>query len=402
VAQKFSSRTNWDLTESTFAAAIRERREAGGELLDLAVSNPTKCGFRYDEALLAPLASPAVLQYDPQPLGLLTARQAVSDYYASHGAAISPEHILITASTSESYSYLFRLLCSPGDNVLVPRPGYPLFDYLATLDDIELRSYDLLSMCDWAIDFDALERSINSHTRAIIVVSPNNPTGHNTSAADRESLLAFCERHNLALIVDEVFLDYQIDANCSMQGGLESPNSFATLKSTVPIYVFSGVSKVAAMPQMKLGWLALSASEPYRTQALGRLEVIADTFLSVNTPAQQALPNWLHHSRQIQSQILARIRHNLLTLAEATAKCPMLDTVAPEAGWNVLLRVPGMQRSDDFAISLIHQQGVGIHPGSFYGLPESGWLVASTIVQESVFRTGIQRLCSYLMQESNQ
>jgi alanine-synthesizing transaminase len=374
----FSRRTAWDTTESALAQAIRARRAAGLELLDLTISNPTICGFEFDSAaLLAPLANPAALTYDPDPRGLRSARESVALYYCDH-AAVDPDTIILTTSTSEAYSFLFRLLCDPGDQVLAPQPSYPLFDFLADLDDVTLIPYPLFHDFGWWIDFAELERRITPCTRAILLVHPNNPTGHATRRPERERLEALCLRHNLALIVDEVFLDYALDAPIE---------SFAVGPHPCLTFVLSGLSKIAALPQMKVAWLtAFGAAAPQR-EALGRLEVIADTFLSMNAPVQHALPAWLAGRESIRHQILARVRANLASLASAG-----VQTFRVEAGWSAVLRLPQRVASTSLAEILVNQAGIIVHPGSFYSLPGDNYIVVSLIGPTTTFVQGIERL----------
>jgi aspartate/methionine/tyrosine aminotransferase len=405
VPPPFSSRTAWDLAETPYAAAIRRRRAAGKPILDLTLSNPTLCGFNYDAAsILSPLSAPATLQYQPDPFGLPSARAAVSAYYADHGAVIPPENILLTSSTSESYSYLFRLLCNPGDCVLVPRPGYPLFDYLAALDHVELRTYDMHPANGWMIDFASLTAHISAQSarfsaipHAIVLVSPNNPTGNSPQPDEIKQLISICEAHNIALIVDEVFLDYLIPSDLQPK----SRQTFAAIQSSAPIFILSGISKIAALPQMKLGWIAINSPDPFRSQAIERLEVIADTFLSVNLPAQHALPTWLANRGQIQAQILTRIQQNLSTLHTIHQAHPLLEFLPPDAGWNAVLKLPNNFKQSDFAVNLLETKGVLVHPGAFYGFPDSNWLVVSTITPTNSFQRGISLLADYIEEESN-
>ncbi|HKO20504.1 MAG TPA: pyridoxal phosphate-dependent aminotransferase, partial [Acidobacteriaceae bacterium] len=299
---RFSKRTAWDLGESSFAAAVREARASGQRLWDLTVSNPTRCGFGYDaDTLLRPLTNELALTYDPNPRGLVSAREAVVGYYAEHGAEVGVDDLVLATSTSECYSYLFRLLCDPGDEVLVAQPSYPLFDFLADLDDVRLKPYPLFYDHGWWIDESELERAIGPRTRAILVVHPNNPTGHWTGLAERERLQTICARHGLSLIVDEVFLDYPLQE-------IAAARSFAAGEHPVLTFVLSGMSKIVGLPQMKAAWIATFGPEPDKAEALGRLEVIADTFLSMNAPAQLALPDWIGGAGKIQLQILERVR----------------------------------------------------------------------------------------------
>ena len=383
MSYRFSARTGWDVGESKFAAAVREARAAGRPLIDLTVSNPTVCGFRYDaEELLSPLIDPATLAYDPDPRGLRSAREAVAEYYRGHEAAVSADDLVLTTSTSEGYGFLFRLLCDAGDEVLVAQPSYPLFDFLADLEDVKLRPYPLFYDYGWHIDFAALEASIGPRTRALVVVHPNNPTGHATKAAERARLEELCARHKLALMVDEVFLDYPLEA----EAGLES---FARGPHPVLTFVLSGMSKIAGLPQMKAAWIAALGPEGARRQALDRLEVIADTFLSMNAPVQLALPAWLAGRRAIQAQILQRVRRNL-----AAARASGVEVLQAEAGWCAILRLP--QTGPDAAGELLRRADVVVHPGSFYGIAEAGRVVVSLLGPEGEFREGMGRIAAGL------
>ena len=376
----FSARTAWNTEESALARAVREAREQGRELVDLTVSNPTVCGFDYPaDAVLAPLENPASLVYDPDPRGLLLAREAVARYYADHHAEVAPNQLILTTSTSEAYSFLFRLLCDPGDAVLVAQPSYPLFNFLADLDDVRLDSFPLFYDFGWWVDFAELERKITSRTRAVVLVHPNNPTGHATGAVERERLQELCARHGLALIIDEVFLDYGLSG--------EIP-SFATGPHPGLTLVVSGLSKIAALPQMKVGWLACLGPPALCQEALARLEVIADTFLSLNAPAQHALPHWLTARPPIQAQVLDRVRTNHAQLAAF----PSLQSLRLDAGWNAILKIPPSAASKDPALDLVREPGVITQPGDFYGLPGHRYLVVSTLGQAEITLRGLGKL----------
>lgn len=383
---RFSARTSWDSAESSYAAAVREARNSGRQVYDLTISNPTHCGFSYDaDALLRPLANPRALVYDPDPRGMASAREAVAGYYDGHRAAISPADLILTTSTSESYSFLFRLLCDPGDEVLVAQPSYPLFDFLATLDDVGLRPYPLFYDHGWWIDFDRLERAITPRTRAILVVHPNNPTGHWTSPSERERLEALCARHSLALIVDEVFLDYPLDASAPF------PRTLAKGPHPVLTFVLSGLSKMAGLPQMKAAWLLALGPDAARTSALARLEIVADTFLSMNAPVQLAMPSWLAGRAAMQTQILARTRANLATLERLSIANPSgLQVLKTDAGWSAVLALPGCVGESDCAERLVRERGAIVHPGRFYAMPEPSRVVVSLIGPVEDFDAGIQ------------
>lgn len=367
------------MSESGFAAAIREAREAGRELIDLTVSNPTVCGFQYDaEAILRPLGNVGALTYDPDPRGMRSAREAVAEYYGDHGADVDPDEVVLTTSTSEGYGYLFRLLCDASDEVLVAQPSYPLFDFLADLEDVTLKSYPLFYDQGWWIDFAELEKRIGPRTKAVVVVNPNNPTGHATGTAERQRLEEICVRRGLTLIVDEVFLDYPLTD--------ERLRSFAVGPHPVLTFCLSGMSKIAGLPQMKAGWIVGLGPEAERSQAMGRLEVIADTFLSMNAPVQGALPRWLAGRKAIQGQILERLRQNL-----DAAQGSGVEVLQVEGGWSAILRLPQMGE-DDLAERLLREVGVLVHPGSFYGIPELGRVVISLLGPEGEFREGLERV----------
>jgi alanine-synthesizing transaminase len=365
---------------------VRRARAEGLPLWDLTVSNPTACGLAYDaEAVLGPLRQEAALNYDPDPRGMRSARESVSRYYADHGASVDADAVVLTTSTSEAYSYLFRLLCDPGDEVLVAQPSYPLFDFLADLDDVRLRPYPLFYDFGWWIDLAELERRIGPRTKAVLLVHPNNPTGHWTHRPERERLEVICARHGLALIVDEVFLDYPL-------AGEPAEESFAVGPYPVLTFVLSGMSKIAALPQMKVAWVAAFGPEGLRGEALARLEVIADTFLSMGSPVQLALPSWLEARGAMQQQIAARTAGNL-ELIRALGADADLELLRVEAGWAAVVLLRGWEWEDP-ARRLLAEQGVVVHPGGFYGLGDRRMVVVSLLTPEAVFREGMERIAA--------
>lgn len=381
----FSARTGWETTEADLAHTLRERKESGQPIYDLTASNPTHCGFTYDEAtILTPLAAKQALIYHPNPRGMFQAREAVSAYYRDHGAAVDPAQIVLTTSTSEAYSYLFRLLCDPGDEVLIAQPSYPLFDFLAALDDVRLAPYALFYDHGWHLDVEAVRSRITRRTRAIALVHPNNPTGHFTKAHERAQLEALCAEHNLALIIDEVFLDYAFDPALA--------KTFATGPHPVLTFVLSGISKIAGLPQMKAAWIAAFGPDEALKQSMVRLEVIADTFLSMSAPIQHALPHWLAHRYAIQQQISRRTAVNLAKLDSLLAAQSMVTRLEVEAGWYAVLRIPALQNDEETAIKLIRESGVSTHPGYFFGFLGDGWLVVSLLTPENDFSTGLNAI----------
>lgn len=381
---RFARRTDWNTEESELARAHRVRIQAGSPICDLTASNPTRCGFTYDSLSLDALTDSQALDYDPQPRGGLRARQAVADYYKAHGAAINPAQIVLTTSTSEAYSYLFRLLCDQGDEILTPQPGYPLFDFLATLDDVRLRPAPLVYDHGWQIEPEGFRRAISPRTRAIVLVHPNNPTGHFTKPWEAERLAELCREFDLSLIVDEVFLDYAFG---------RAPASFAKGLAGVPVFVVSGLSKIAGLPQMKAAWIV--AAGPEAAQALDRLEVIADTFLSMNAPVQCALPAWLEGRAAIQAQINARVTANLAELDRRLNSQQEIRRLEVEGGWYATLRIPALEPDEITVLELLHR-GVWVHPGYFFGMSESGWLVVSLLGPEMEFAAGVAILIEYL------
>jgi len=381
----FSRRTDWKLTPNRFTQAQHQLHAAGREVLDLSISNPTRVGLHYDhEAILQSLTNPAALDYAPQPKGLLRARQAVADYYNQQ---VDPESLLLTTSTSEGYSFVFRLLSNPDDEVLVPKPSYPLFEFLADLQDVKLISYPLLYDHGWQIDFPSLEKTVSPRTRAIVLVHPNNPTGSFVSEAERAALNDFCRQHKLAIVVDEVFLDYAHD-------GISRP-SFASNKDILT-FTLSGISKISALPQMKLAWIAASGPAAQLQPALSRLEIIADTYLSLNAPIQLAAPALLDQRKQIQPQLLDRVRANLAELDCQLARQKACQRLAVEGGWYAVLRIPATQSDEDLAIDLLHKASILVHPGHFYDFPRDGYLILSLITHPDQFHEGIDRLLKLL------
>ncbi len=380
---RFSERTNWNTEESDLARAHRLRAGSGLPIADLTASNPTRCGFVYAPELLAALGDARALDYDPQPRGLMKACEAVCAYYANHGVALKPDQIVLTTSTSEAYSFLFKLLCDPGSEILVAQPGYPLFDFLAVLDDVRLKAATLVYDHGWQIDPEGFRQAITPQTRAIVVVHPNNPTGHFTKPWEAEELARLCREFDLALIVDEVFLDYSFGAKAaSFVAGLEG----------VPVFVVSGLSKIAGLPQMKAAWIV--AAEPQAGLALDRLEVIADTFLSMNAPVQWALSAWLEGRAPIQGQIRSRVSANLAELDRGLAGLPAVSRLEVEGGWYAVLRIPALAPDEQTVLALL-DRGLWVHPGYFFGMADSGWLVVSLLGPEDEFSAGVARLVEY-------
>jgi len=382
----FADRTNWNLAPNRLSETLGRHRSSGKPLIDLTASNPTECGFTYDrEQILSALANPQSLSYEPEPKGLLAAREAVAGYYAERGDRVSASDMLLTTSTSEAYSFVFRILCNPGDEVLIPTPSYPLFDLLADIQDVRLVRYPLVYDHGWQIDFHALEAACSSRTRGIIVVHPNNPTGHFTKAEERSRLNGICAGRQIAVIADEVFLDFAVSTK-------HHPSWVAN--SDALTFTMSGLSKMCGLPQMKVAWLAVSGPKDRKTQALDRLEVVADTYLSMNAPIQHAIPEFLKLRHEFQQQLMSRVRGNLAELNRQLATQKACGRLEIEGGWYAVLRVPATRTDEEVALDLLEKKGVYVHPGHFYDFPTDGYLIVSLIAPEQEFAEGIKRLIS--------
>ncbi len=388
----FASRTGWSLTPNGLSEQIEERRQRGLPLLNLTESNPTRCGFAFDsQEILGAFADPRSLTYEPDPRGLLSARLAVASYYAERGVEVDPEQVFLTSSTSEAYSYVFRLLADPGDNVLVPRPSYPLLDFLARLDDLELIPYPLVYDDGWQMDLEVLGGGLGPRSRAIVLVHPNNPTGSSVRQEELGFLLNLCKRQPLALICDEVFADYAFAPD-----GKRVVSHAGT--SEVLTFTLSGLSKISALPQMKLAWVVVNGPADYLGSALARLEVIADTYLSVSTPLQHALPKLLTARHTLQPQILERVRRNLRWLDGQLSPDSPLSRLKTEGGWYTILKLPSIRSDEDWAIELLRQDGVLVHPGHFYDFASEGHLVVSLLPPPEIFEQGIRKILARVSQ----
>jgi alanine-synthesizing transaminase len=382
----FSSRFHWDTRPNRLTQAIAAKRAAGGHILDLTESNPTHAGLRYPVEIVRAFEDPAMLAYEPMPAGMPAARKAVSAYYAARGHAVPVERILLTASTSEAYAYLFKLLTNPGDQVLVPRPSYPLFEFLADMESVAVRQYPLVYHGGWGIDLHALEAAITPRTRAIVLVNPNNPTGSYLKRAELSALTELCAPRGIALISDEVFADYALTDDADRVptlAGVEACLAFS----------MSGLSKVAGLPQMKLGWMVVSGPNALRTEAWEKLEWIADTYLSVSTPVQCAAAHLLAAGEDVQRQIRERASSNLVFARTALAGSPA-NILAVEGGWYITLQVPRIHSEEEWALELLEQAGVLVQPGFFYDFEAEAYLVVSLLTAPEIFREGLTRLVS--------
>jgi len=386
----FSERTNWKLAQNRFTQALEQVRSRGTKVVDLTLSNPTRAGLQYDEqAILGALASPRALDYDPQSKGLREAREAVAEYYREGHRVrdLDADQIVLTTSTSEGYTFVFRLLCNAGDELLVPKPSYPLFEFLGDLQDVRLVPYELIYDHGWQMDFPSLEKVVTARTRGVVVVHPNNPTGSFVQAAEVEMLNSFCREHGLAVIADEVFLDYRL--------GNEAHCSFSENRKVLT-FTLSGLSKIAALPQMKVAWVVTSGPRDEAAEAMGRLEVIADTYLSMNAPVQWATSALLGQRRNIQRQLLKRVQNNLAELDRQLAAQKSCQRLSVEGGWYAVLRVPVTRSDEELAIELMREKSVLVHPGHFYDFPNDGYLVLSLITPEQEFGAGMRAVLEKL------
>ncbi|MBZ5677102.1 MAG: pyridoxal phosphate-dependent aminotransferase [Acidobacteriia bacterium] len=387
----FSSRLNWSQRPNRLSALLDEKRRGGTQVLDLTESNPTRAGLAYPEAeILAALADASALRYQPSPRGIDSAREAVAAYYRDRGTPVPAANVLLTASTSEAYAYLFKLLTNPGDEILAPRPSYPLFEFLADLESVRIRQYPLRYDGVWHIDFDALEQAITPRTRAIVVVNPNNPTGSFLKRAELDLLDRLAAERGLAVLSDEVFRDYAFGEDADRVSTLAGDRRALT-------FSMSGLSKIAGLPQMKLGWIIANggASGPRSSEALDALELIADTYLSVSTPVQVALPRLLALSSGIMEQIRQRTASNLARLRETMHGSPA-TILRTEGGWYTVLQVPRTRTEEEWTLKLLGESDVLVQPGFFFDFESEAFLVLSLLSEPAAFAEGVSRIRSVI------
>ncbi|HXG57230.1 MAG TPA: pyridoxal phosphate-dependent aminotransferase [Vicinamibacterales bacterium] len=397
----FSSRVPADLTPNTLAGAVAVHRATGRTLFDLTATNPTTAGIVYPESILAPLADGAGLEYRPEPLGLRSAREAVSRDYARLGTGVAADRIVLTSSTSEAYSLLFKLLCDPGDEVLIPAPSYPLFEHLSALDAVRASPYRLEYHGRWLIDEDSVDAAWTDRVRAVLAVSPNNPTGSRLSSAELEMVTTRCAEREAALIIDEVFRDYP----------LSTPDPFSTpdlkvgptvtpdlkvgptgMHAGALAFRLGGLSKSAGLPQVKLGWIGVDGPDDLARSALARLEVICDTYLSVSTPVQAAAGTLIERGAVVRSAILARVRDNHAALTDILAHAPSIELLHADAGWAAVLRIPSTRSEEAVVLDLLQRDSVLVHPGYFFDFAHEAFLIVSLLPPVDVFREGVGRL----------
>ncbi len=383
----FSSRLRQPAGRNRLALAVERRRSMGLPIADLTLSNPTRAGFSYPPGLLAPLSQPGALAYDPSPFGLEVARQAVSDDFARRGKALPAEQIVLTASTSEAYSLLFKLLCDPGDAVLAPRPSYPLVEHLTELDGVSLDHYGLEFHGRWTSDVHALQEKLSAQhgkrIRAIVVISPNNPTGSVVDDAELAAVTSLARQHRVAIIADEVFADYPVS------GG--QPSSVLREPAALT-FALGGLSKTAGLPQVKLGWIGIDGPSGLVKEAMDRLETMCDAYLSVSTPVQLAAPELLQSAAAIRAQIQRRVCENFAEISRASAACPACTLMPVEAGWYAVVQIPAIDSEEMIVIDLLDRTGVLVHPGYFYDFEREAFAVISLLPEPHVFAGAIQAL----------
>lgn len=394
----FSHRTNWHRQHNRLTELLEARRASGKMIFDLTVSNPTECGFTYPDAeILKALTNPDVLKYRPEPGGLRSAREAIAGYYAAKDLQVDPDNIFLTSSTSEAYSLIFKLLCDPGDSVLVPVPSYPLFEYLAQVNDVALSEYHLRYDHGWYLDVDSLSANITPQTRAIILVHPHNPTGMFVKKDELQKVITIAREHHLALVVDEVFIDYayaeDADRTCS-----------TAAEQSVLTFTLNGISKMIGMPQMKLGWISISGPDGEANEARERLEILCDTYLSVNTPVQVALPELLRLGSDVQRQIRDRITSNretfthLLNPRTSNLK-PACSSLEAEGGWSAILRLPRTKSDEEWAVELLEKTGVYVYPGHYFDFEGEALIVVSLLAEVGDFRGACEKLIDFVAKQ---
>ncbi|HEX7793373.1 MAG TPA: pyridoxal phosphate-dependent aminotransferase [Vicinamibacterales bacterium] len=383
----FSDRIPSDLRHNRLAETLADLKRTSEPILDLTASNPTRAGFSYARDLLTPLADPRGLVYRPEPLGLREARQAVAADFARRKLAVAEEQIALTASTSEAYSLLFKLLCGPGDEILIPRPSYPLFDHLSRLDAVRAVPYDLEYHARWSVDVSSVERAFTGKTRAVLLVSPNNPTGQFVDRAEMAAIAALCRQHDAAIISDEVFADYDL-------ASAGAPSGLLLERTDLVGFTLGGLSKSIGLPQAKLAWIVMSGPADSVADAQARLELASDTYLSVSTPIQLAAAELLERGADVRQQIQIRVRDNYRTLHARAGEVPSCELLHAEGGWYGVLRVPSIVSEEDLVVTLLAEDHVLVHPGYFFDFPRESFLVVSLLPPAEQFSDGVSRILS--------
>ncbi|MBI4368020.1 MAG: pyridoxal phosphate-dependent aminotransferase [Candidatus Omnitrophica bacterium] len=383
----FASRTNWKFSTNPLSSCLQSLQKAGAKILDLTESNPTRCHFRYlNSELLQPLAHPSNVKYDPISKGLPEARKLIQNDYRARHIVLNENQILLTASTSEAYTFLFRLLLNPGESILAPRPSYPLFDFLAGLNDVSIKSYSLrYASSGWHIDIPSLSEAVGPETRAIILVHPNNPTGSFVKKTELSEILDIAKEKSLAIISDEVFFEYPVADDPLRATSLAGHREVLT-------FTLGGISKTLGLPQMKLAWMAATGPEAVLAQSLDRLDIILDTYLSVNAPVQQALSSWFLLKSEIQREIQDRIQENRTFLTREVSSVRAVSLLDTEGGWYAVLRLAKNKSEEDWALEFLKQDHVYVHPGYFYDFEEEAYIVISLLPPTEAFQESVRRL----------
>ena len=379
-SHRLSSRS---FSQNVLSRLLVERRRLAAPILDLTGSNPTVLPEYPQRAFGEIFGQISDARYRPDPFGLLDARQAVQEFYREHGIAVETSSIALTASTSEAYSLLFKLLCDPGDDVLVPVPSYPLFEYLAGFENLRTVPYQLRYDGSWFLDLAHLREQLTPRTRAVVIVNPNNPTGSFLKKAEHESLIALSSETGIPLIADEVFMNYEFGADPARSRTLIDDHRALS-------FSLNGLSKVAGMPQMKLAWIVVNGPVSERQDAWEQLEILLDTYLSVNTPVQLCARQLFGVGTDIRNQLLTNARNNLEFAREALVGSP-LHVLHVEGGWSVILQLPRTRGEEQWLLALLREQDVLLQPGYFFDMPSEAYAVASLITEPAIFQQGIRR-----------
>jgi len=382
----FSVRTGWPRQPNRLSLLLRAKRERGGRILDLTLSNPTEAGIAYPTAdILSSLQRPEALRYLPNPRGIPEGREAIAAYYQATGVAVDPGSLMLTAGTSEAYALLFALLCDPGETVLVPAPCYPLFEYIARIASVQVASYPLWYDGEWHLDLNAVGSLLERGARGLVAIHPHNPTGMYLKREELAALHEMLSRARAALIVDEVFIEYPLAASAGAAISTAGPAPILT-------FTLNGVSKMAGLPHMKVAWVAVSGPAPEKEEALERLEILGDTYLTVNTVVQAALPTLLCAGELVRGEIRRRLHGNLAILDDLLAGHPLCSRLHAEGGWYAVIRVPGTRTDEEWAVTMLEEADVLIHPGYFFDFPLGGHLVLSLLPEPALFSAGVEAM----------
>jgi len=367
---------------NALSRAVESLRRDGTTVIDLTESNPTRVGLAYPADLLSALGAEAALRYEPHPLGLASARKAVADDCARRGVDVDPESVVLAASTSEAYTWVFKLLCDPGTSVLVPQPSYPLFEHLTRLESVRAVPYNLRYHGRWEIDFESVAAA-PADTKAVLLVSPNNPTGSYVSPREAELLSAVCRDRGWAIVADEVFAEYPVE--------MQQPTTEIARDRAVLSFTLGGASKALGLPQIKVAWMLVDGPRVMRDEALAGLELIADTFLSVGTPVQTALPDLFARAAVVRRAIQNRLARNMTQAREVARRYASCDLLTVEGGWSAVIRVPAVRAEEAFVIDLLRREHILVHPGYFFDFPHEAFLVVSLLPPEDVFSDALDR-----------